>query len=119
MAPRLIITGVPIAPADCCCGAWCFACAVLAKGALFKDDAVQRRVQEGMADTGRTEPVVIVASAKDMLRQLEAAVSMGPHPLAGGAVVPLCWLHLPAVDGTAPPPEPATARQQLFRGNMS
>lgn len=110
----LKMTGMPGAPHGMNGEWWCLACCVLAKGAIFKDDAVQRRVQEKLTDKNLEFVTVGPKNTTDVLKQLEEAVTWGPHPLAGGQVVPLCWTHAPAADGTAPPAEPP--RQQLLRG---
>lgn len=79
---------------------WCSACAVLAKGTLLAPQREQ--IEAGLADDEREVFRVGVKGAADLL---EEAVAEGPCLLLSGAVVPLCWLHLPAIDGNAPPPE--------------
>lgn len=109
---RLIMTGMPDPDII-----WCAACAALAKGAVFADDGVQRRAQEGLADAGRELVVIAPPDTAAVRRQLQEAVTWGPSPVVGGGIpVPLCWTHLAAVDGTQPPPEQQQQGPSLYPG---
>ena len=97
---RMTLRGFPEAPAG---AHWCAACAVLAKGTLLVPLA--EHIQLGLADESKEEFFVEVDHRK-VLELLELAVSWGVSPLVSGVLpVPLCWGHLPAIDGNAPPPE--------------
>lgn len=95
---RLVLVGFPQAP-DL---QWCAYCAILAKGTLLAPQMEQ--IEAGLADDAREDFRIGVdpGAAYKLLRE---AATMAPLPQLGGAVVPLCWLHLPAIDGNAPPPE--------------
>lgn len=95
---RLILEGFPAAPVE---GEWCAACAALAKGTLLAPK--MEHIEARLADAGR-EAFTVRVDPKEAARMLRRAVAHGPAMMLGGAVVPLCWEHLPAVDGNAPAP---------------
>lgn len=104
---RLVLRGFPLTPAGDLF--WCAVCATLAKGTLLAPQWEQ--IEAALADEER-EVVPVGVDAGKAKKLLELAVTWGPAPLFGGAVVPVCWLHCTAVDGKAPPPGPADQQQQ-------
>jgi|SRR5215471_18550708 len=107
---RLLITGLPEPAADI----WCAACVAFIKGDLFRLEEIQQRataILENPDDKLMPLPVPRGFMAR---RQLELAVTWGPHPSFAHAIVPLCWTHVPAIDpAAAAGPEPP---QRLLRG---
>ena len=102
---RLVLRGFPLPPDY---GLWCAVCATLAKGTLLTPQWEQ--IEAALADD-KPDPVPVGVDTKKAAALLEVAVTWGPAPLMGGAVVPVCWLHCTAVDGNAPPPGPAAPQQ--------
>lgn len=95
---RLVLRGFPPAPELL----WCAYCAILAKGALLMPQWEQ--IEAGLAD-GKNETFRIGVDPVKIRDLLQEAVTIAPVPQLGPAPVPVCWLHLPAIDGNAPMPE--------------
>lgn len=106
---RMIITGFPNPPDGL---QWCAMCVAFTKGRLFRDEGVQQKTHEGLADQDREVFAISPPKGARVILQLEIAVTWGPHPNFGQAIVPLCWTHAPAIDGEAQPAAP----QKLLRG---
>lgn len=103
---RLVLVGFPLSPIG---EVFCCYCAILAKGTLLAPQMEQ--IEAGLADDTRDEFRIGVDKVT-VMKLVQLAVTMAPLPQLGGAVVPLCWLHLPAIDGNAPPPEQQQQQQQ-------
>ena len=109
---RLKIIGFPPTPAPG--DLWCAVCAALAKGSLLAPQ--WEALEAALADDTRDEVPVGVDPVK-VKPLLNVAVTVAPAPALLGAVVPVCWLHAPAVDGDSPPPPdqaPPPARPGLI-----
>jgi hypothetical protein len=110
---RMILLGFPDAPVN---EQWCALCVALAKGDFFADPDVREKVEKGLADEdSATFTIRGPRSATHLLQHLNIAVTHATCQQMGLAVVPLCWLHAPVIDGGAPPRE-LPRRPGLFRG---
>lgn len=107
---RMKITGFP--PVRDAGDLWCAVCAALCKGALLLPQ--YEAIEAGLADASREEFQIGVDPQK-AYAMLNLAVTVAPAIAMQGAVVPLCWLHLPTIDGDAPPPEPQQQQEQKPR----
>ena len=104
---RMILKGFPPAPPG---AGWCAVCAVLAKGALL---APQREQIEAGLDDGTRETFTVGVNTQKAFALLAVAVTTAMSPVLPYPA-PLCWMHLPAIDGNAPPPEPEQQRPGLL-----
>jgi hypothetical protein len=108
---RLTLAGFP--PPPDLGELWCTYCAILAKGTLLAPQ--MEAIEAGLADDKRKSFCIGVDPGK-AYDLINAAATWAPLAQLGGAIVPLCWLHLPAIDGNAPPPpeSPPPARPGLI-----
>jgi hypothetical protein len=113
---RMIITGFPEPPAGC---EWCAVCVTLSKGAFFADPDVRAAAEKGLEDTTRESFVISRQPRKAPPLLLETAVTHAASPQFGLAVVPVCWMHAPAVNGNEAAPEPPAQGPTLYRGGMN
>jgi len=107
---RLLITGLPEPAAEF----WCAACVAFLKGDLFRLEEIQEKATAILQDPD--DKLMALPAPRGFMahRQLELAVTWGPHPSFAHAVVPLCWSHVPAIDPAGPAADGPP--QRLLRG---
>ena len=97
---------------------WCAVCMMHWKRALLEHYGVNEQwIKENLTGTEQDKPVILAAipGTKSMPR-VDAAVTMAPVVVFGGAPALVCWTHIDAFSDTPDPPAPLPPGIKLITG---
>jgi hypothetical protein len=97
----MVFVGCPV-PRETLLG-WCAVCAAEYKWSLISDSETAQKVMDAKDKPDKGKPAIIHPPTGFQAPPVELAVTSAPAVQFSGAIVPLCWTHVPALQ----PPEPA------------